>query len=338
MALIGARKEDEKCLTFTYGSSSKLEAGVKTAVELANSDGGAFKMTVDEPPNMPGGTNAGPNPLDVVCASLGTCQEITYKLYATVMDIPIESVSAKVTGDIDLRGFVGLKPGPGFDKMDVEVSFEAPKATDEQLDQLKGAVDAHCPLLASLKAPLAISTELKNVEGGKKSDAASLKEGVLGVVAAGKEDEKALRAQYSSTSKLSGAGLKSEVELPGGHKFVVDEPKTMPGGTNEGPNPLDLFCAAFGTCQEITYKYYAGVMGINADSISCKVEAPIDLGGLVGLADDAVGLKSLKGTISIATDAGAGELEKLKGAVDACCPLSDTLKSATPVTTKWKRA
>ena len=57
----------------------------------------------------------------------------------------------------------------------------------------------------------------------------------------------------------------------------------MPGGTNAGPNPLDVVCASLGTCQEITYKYYAGVMGINADSISCKVEAPIDLGGLVGL-------------------------------------------------------
>lgn len=338
MGLIGARKEDPACLTFTYGSTSKLETGVKTNVEMANPAGDAFKMTLDEPPAMPGGTNAGPNPLDVVCASLGTCQEITYKLYATVMDVPLNSVSAKVTAEIDLRGFVGLIPKAGFEKIDVDIAIDAPDATDAQLDQLKAAVDAHCPLVASLSQPLKLNTVLKCVEGGKNSDANKLKDGVMGVIAAGKEDEKALRSVYTSTSKLSGPGLKSEVTLPGGHSFVVDEPTNMPGGTNEGPNPLDLFCAAFGTCQEITYKYYASVMGINCDSVSCKVEAPIDLGGLVGLADDAVGLKSLQGTLTISTDASPEDMEKIKGAVDACCPLADTFKAATPVNLKWRRA
>ena len=97
MGLIGARKEDPACLTFTYGSTSKLERGVKTNAEMANPGGAPFKMTLDEPASMPGGTNAGPNPLDLVCASLGTCQEITYKLYATVMDVPKNSISAKVS-------------------------------------------------------------------------------------------------------------------------------------------------------------------------------------------------------------------------------------------------
>merc|ERR1719350_1123029 len=99
-------------------------------------------MTLDEPEAMPGGTNAGPNPLDILCASLGTCQEITYKLYATVMEVPLKSVSAKVSGHIDLRGFVGITPKVGFEKIEVELTLDAPEATDEQLNQLKGAVDA----------------------------------------------------------------------------------------------------------------------------------------------------------------------------------------------------
>ena len=45
----------------------------------------------------------------------------------------------------------------------------------------------------------------------------------------------------------------------------------MPGGQNKGCNPLDLFCGSFGTCQEITYKMYATVMGIELKSISAKV-------------------------------------------------------------------
>eukprot|EP01063_Lacrimia_lanifica_P040325 TRINITY_DN90_c0_g3_i1.p1 TRINITY_DN90_c0_g3~~TRINITY_DN90_c0_g3_i1.p1 ORF type:complete len:347 (+),score=154.42 TRINITY_DN90_c0_g3_i1:66-1106(+) len=338
MALIEARKADEKCLTFTYASESKLTKKVQTEVKLANPAGGAFTFTVDEPETMPGGSNAGPNPLDVVCASLGTCQEITYKLYATVMQVPVKSVSASVTGDINLCGFVGLADKIGFDKVAVEIKVDAPDATDEQLAALKGAVDTHCPLLSTLTGEVPITTEIAKSAASGTSDAKDLTEGVMGVIGAGKKDSAALKMQYSSQSTLAGAGLKTDVTLPGGHTMVVDEPENMPGGTNKGPNPIDLFCAAVGTCQEITYKYYAGVMGLACDSVSCKVEAPIDLGGLVGLADDAVALKTVAVKVDIATDATDEQVEALKKAVDAHCPLVDTLKTKTPVTTALVRA
>ena len=143
--------------------------------------------------------------------------------------------------------------------------------------------------------------------------------------------------QYGSTSILKGDGLLTTATITGGHTIVVDEPLTMPGGTNAGTNPIDLFCASFGTCQEITYKYYGQVMGIDVQSVSCKVEAPIDLGGLVGLADDAVGLKSMTGTVTVESSASQEQLEQLKAACDSHCPLVDTIKGATPVTLSWKR-
>lgn len=336
MGLIAARKEDADCLTFTYGSESRLGgAGVATDVTM----GGEFNLKVDEPKEMPGGTNAGPNPLDLFCASLGTCQEITYKLYATVMDIPLESVSADVVGNINLSGFVGVGDKVGMSNVDVTIKLDAPNASDEQLNTLKGAVDAHCPLVASISNPLSLSTEIVKKEPSSDPSSAddNMKDGVLAVVQAAKEDSNALQMTYKSNSCLSGQGLRTEVSLPGGHNLTVDEPVTMPGGTNAGPNPLDLFCASFGTCQEITYKYYAKVMDIPVSAVSCKVEAPIDLGGLVGLADDAVGLKSMKGTVTIESSASLEQLEQLKAAVDAHCPLVDTLKSATPVNLTWAR-
>ena len=51
--------------------------------------------------------NKGANPLDIMCGAFGTCQEITYKMYGTVMGIPINSVSAEVKAPCDLRGLVG---------------------------------------------------------------------------------------------------------------------------------------------------------------------------------------------------------------------------------------
>ena len=78
-------------------------------------------------------------------------------------------------------------------------------------------------------------------------------DGVMAVIGAAKEDPDCLKMEYSSSSKLT-SGLATDVTLPGGHTMSVDEPETMPGGANKGPNPLDVMCGSLGTCQEITYK------------------------------------------------------------------------------------
>ena len=46
----------------------------------------------------------------------------------------------------------------------------------------------------------------------------------------------------------------------------------------------------------------------------------------------------MTGTITIESNASDAEIATLKGAVDAHCPLVDTLKSATPVALTWSRA
>jgi putative redox protein len=53
-----------------------------------------FSVTVDEPPSL-GGSDAGPNPVELVLAALATCQEITYRAYATALGVPLESVSVQ---------------------------------------------------------------------------------------------------------------------------------------------------------------------------------------------------------------------------------------------------
>ena len=69
-----------------------------------------FSLTVDEPPAL-GGSDAGPNPVELVLAALATCQEITYRAYATALGIPLDSVSVKLDGVLDLRGFFAVDEG-----------------------------------------------------------------------------------------------------------------------------------------------------------------------------------------------------------------------------------
>jgi len=336
-AVISAAKEDSEALKFTYTSSSSLTTGFQSNVTMP----GGHMLIVDEPKTMPGGQNKGANPLDLMCASFGTCQEITYKMYATAMGIPLESVSAHIVGDINLNGLVGNGGPVGFKKIQGTITVVS-DAEEEQLKKLKAVCDAHCPLLATLRQKIACNVDLIHkdpqlseakvtaLNEALKSDPVQ-KGGLMAVISAGKQDEDALQFTYESSSKLSTNTLMTEVTMPQGHKMVIDEPTTMPGGNNDGPNPLDVFCASLGTCQEITWKMYATVMGVPVSSISCKVEAPIDLRGLVGLADNAVPFKSVSVQVTVTSPASKATLVGLKGAIDAHCPMVATIKNEIPV-------
>jgi uncharacterized OsmC-like protein len=119
-----------------------------------------FSLTVDEPPAL-GGTDQGPNPVEYALAALATCQEITYRLHADAMGIPVNDVSVTLEGELDLRGFFAAAEGvrPGFLWIEGEVSFDS-SASREDLARLKEAVDAHCPVLDLLRNPTPVRLKL----------------------------------------------------------------------------------------------------------------------------------------------------------------------------------
>jgi uncharacterized OsmC-like protein len=118
---------------------------------------------VDEPEAL-GGADTGPNPVELVLAALGTCQEITYRAYATALGIPLERVSVELAGDVDLRGFFGVSPDarPGYRQISGTVTLVS-SAPAEQLEMLRDAVNAHCPVLDIItnKVPVELALELR---------------------------------------------------------------------------------------------------------------------------------------------------------------------------------
>lgn len=125
---------------------SRQVQGLRSEVQARD-----FLLTVDEPKAL-GGTDAGPNPVELVLAGLAACQEVTYRLYADKLGIPLKSVSVTAEGDIDLCGLFAVDPSarPGFRgiELKVELDSDAPQA---ELDRLKRTVDAHCPVLDVLR-------------------------------------------------------------------------------------------------------------------------------------------------------------------------------------------
>ena len=149
------RSDPAKALE-TFESTSALQEGLRSEVQLRE-----HRLTVDEPPQF-GGSDAGPNPVELVLAALGTCQEITYRAYATALGIPLDKVSVKLEGDIDLRGFFGVEETvrPGYGAIRGTVHLES-SASEEELQMLREAVNAHCPVLDILTKPVPVQLDLE---------------------------------------------------------------------------------------------------------------------------------------------------------------------------------
>ncbi|PHS71096.1 MAG: osmotically inducible protein OsmC [Methylophaga sp.] len=104
-------------------------------------------ITIDEPPVL-GGQDAGVNPVELVLVALGTCQEIMYSAYASVMDIPLDSVKVSVKGDLDLKGLFGLDESvpAGYTQVTFQTTIES-SADDATLVKLVETAESHCPVL-----------------------------------------------------------------------------------------------------------------------------------------------------------------------------------------------
>lgn len=156
---------DEAQATITFGSRSGLIEGFRTEAQIRD-----FRLTVDEPEVL-GGTDKGPNPVELVLAALGTCQEITYRLYADALGIPLDGVSVAVEGDLDLRGFFGAKEGvrAGYKGIRAVVMLDSP-ASEDELRRLKKIVDRRCPVLDMLRNPVPVETTIEARAGAPAAE------------------------------------------------------------------------------------------------------------------------------------------------------------------------
>src|SRR5215469_10178304 len=69
--------------------------------------GSGHEFTVDEPQAFGGGDVAA-NPAEYALAALGSCQAITYRVWAAQLGIKLDKVEIGIDGDIDLFGYSGI--------------------------------------------------------------------------------------------------------------------------------------------------------------------------------------------------------------------------------------
>ena len=140
----------------TLGATGTNPAGVACTVQMRQ-----HGLAIDEPAAL-GGTDTGPNPVELVLTALGTCQAITYRIWAGLMGIALDEVRFETEGDIDIAGLLGLREGvrPGFGTIRHRVILIGPE-TEERYRELMAAVDAHCPVLDIVANPVPVERILE---------------------------------------------------------------------------------------------------------------------------------------------------------------------------------
>ena len=93
---------------------------------------------------------------------LWRCQEITYRAYASALGIPLEGVSVRLEGDIDLRGFFAVDDSvrPGYENVRGTVTLES-SASEDELKTLRDVVNAHCPVLDIISRQVPVDLDLE---------------------------------------------------------------------------------------------------------------------------------------------------------------------------------
>jgi len=136
-----------------FRAETRLEQDVRCSANVRD----FAEMGVDEPVEL-GGGNTAMNPVELVLVALGTCQEIMYAAYASVMGIPLEDLKVSVKGNLDFKGLFGLESGvpAGFQKITYETRIKSP-ADEASIVKLIEAAESHCPLLDTLVRPVEVS-------------------------------------------------------------------------------------------------------------------------------------------------------------------------------------
>jgi uncharacterized OsmC-like protein len=119
----------------------------------------AFTFTNGEPPVLLG-NNEGANPVEFLLHALAGCVTTTTVLHASARGIEIESLTTRLTGDIDLQGLLALSDvDAGYRQIRIEMDIKASNATDAELDDLLQFAKAHSPVCNTVCRPVPVVVE-----------------------------------------------------------------------------------------------------------------------------------------------------------------------------------
>jgi uncharacterized OsmC-like protein len=119
-----------------------------------------FTIDIDEPCEL-GGSNRYANPQEHLIAALNACMTVGYVAQCAIRGIELVSLEIETSGDIDLRGFLGLDDtvAPGYETLSYTVRIKG-DATPEQFEEVHAAVMATSPNFHNISRPIGLKPAL----------------------------------------------------------------------------------------------------------------------------------------------------------------------------------
>ena len=114
----------------------------------------SFTIVADEPHELLG-TNAAPNPQELLMSAVNACMVVGYVAQASVRGITLDTCRIETEGELDLRGFLGIDESvpPGYRRISYTVFLEG-DGTREQYEEIHQAVMATSPNYFNMAQPI----------------------------------------------------------------------------------------------------------------------------------------------------------------------------------------
>jgi organic hydroperoxide reductase OsmC/OhrA len=158
--LVSAVKDEPASGQTVWEVDTNWKGGFKSEATV-KSYGRHHTIRMDEPTVL-GGSDTAPNMVEVVLGAYGCCLTTGYVMNAAQRGIKLEGVEVRLKGNLDLRGFFGLSNDvtPGYKGIEVEVTLDAPGATQSQLEELHAHVVRTSPVGSIISRPVAVEPKL----------------------------------------------------------------------------------------------------------------------------------------------------------------------------------
>jgi uncharacterized OsmC-like protein len=150
---------------FKVKTGWKGQTRSETSVESYKLGGNAikrrFRINADEPFELLG-ENTAANPQELLMAALNACITVGYVAGAAVNGITLTKLEIETTGQLDLRGFLGIDPNvkPGYESIQYVVRI-AGNGTPEQFGQIHENVLKTSPNYFNVSRPVRLDAQLE---------------------------------------------------------------------------------------------------------------------------------------------------------------------------------
>lgn len=123
---------------------------------------GKFEMVIDEPKNM-GGTDLGPNPIQVLLMSLEGCINVTGHQVAKQRGMKLNGMKLKIDGTMNPCTFIGCSfdERAGFQNINLKVDADFENATPEEIESWLKETESRCPVSDNVREATKLNVTLR---------------------------------------------------------------------------------------------------------------------------------------------------------------------------------